>query len=96
MHTRLVLDAREQTLRERAARDGLIPHSDRGTRYLSVFYTDRMQEAGVEGTDGSTGDSYDNALFVTLHIEIAPISIVATELEDDTHRPEKRQPINSA
>jgi putative transposase len=40
----------------------LIHHSDRGTQYLSISYTDRLQEAGIEESAGSTGNSYDNAL----------------------------------
>ncbi|MCS3904227.1 transposase InsO family protein [Methylohalomonas lacus] len=62
MQTGLVLDALEQALHERTGCDGLIHHSDRGSQYLSVCYTDRLAEAGIEGSVGSTGDSYDNAL----------------------------------
>ena len=62
MQTGLVLDALEQALYERTGHDGLIHHSDRGSQYLSVCYTDRLAEAGIEGSVGSTGDSYDNAL----------------------------------
>jgi transposase InsO family protein len=40
----------------------LVHHSDRGTQYLSIRYTDRLAEAGIEPSVGSTGDSYDNAL----------------------------------
>lgn len=57
MHTGLVLDALEQALHERPAHDGLIHHSDRGTQYLAVSYTDRLQQAGIEGSVGSTSDS---------------------------------------
>jgi putative transposase len=40
----------------------LVHHSDRGTQYLSIRYTNRLAEAGIEPSVGSTGDSYDNAL----------------------------------
>lgn len=60
----LALDALEQALYDRQC-DGaerLIHHSDRGTQYLSIRYTERLAEAGIERSVGSTGDSYDNAL----------------------------------
>src|SRR5262245_57267064 len=60
----LALDALEQALYDRQ-RDGtqrLIHHSDRGVQYLSIPYTERLAEAGIEPSVGSTGDSYDNAL----------------------------------
>ena len=66
MRTDLVLDALEQALHARADRDGLVHHSDRGTQYLSICYTDRLQEAGIDGSVGSTGNSYDNALAETI------------------------------
>ena len=57
------LDALEQALCERAGDlDGLVHHSDRGTQYLSIRYTERLAEAGVAPSVGSRGDSYDNAL----------------------------------
>lgn len=60
----LALDALEQALcereRERDAR--LVHHSDRGVQYLSIRYTERLLEAGIESSVGSRGDSYDNAL----------------------------------
>ena len=43
-------------------RDGLVQHGDRGSRYLSLRYTERLAEAGIEQSVGSVGDSYDNAL----------------------------------
>ena len=60
----LALDALEQALyeRRRAAAGPLVHHSDRGGQYLSIRYTDRLAEAGIEPSVGSTGDSYDNAL----------------------------------
>ena len=60
----LALDALEQALYDRQL-DGterLIHHSDRGVQYLSIRYTERLSEAGIEPSVGSTGDSYDNAL----------------------------------
>jgi putative transposase len=60
----LALDALEQALYDRQL-DGaerLIHHSDRGSQYLSIRYTERLAEAGIERSVGSTGDSYDNAL----------------------------------
>ena len=62
MQTDLVLDALEQALHARQVGDGLIHHSDRGVQYLSIRYTERLQEVGVEPSVGSTGDSYDNAM----------------------------------
>ena len=59
----LAFDALEQALYERQACSGrLIHHSDRGVQYLSIRYTDRLAEAGIESSVGTTGDSYDNAL----------------------------------
>jgi len=62
MHTELVLDALEQALHAREAEKGLTHHSDHGSQYLSICYTERLAEAGVEASVGSVGDSYDNAL----------------------------------
>ena len=60
----LALDALEQAICERQDEsvDGLIHHSDRGVQYLSIRYTERLAEAGIEPSVGSRGDSYDNAL----------------------------------
>ena len=58
----LALDALEQALHARPDRDGLVHHSDRGTQYLSIRYTERLAAAGIEPSVGSVGDSYDNAL----------------------------------
>ena len=68
-HTDFVLDALEQALDERQPqRDGgLIHHSDRGVQYVSIRYTERLAEAGVEASVGSVGDSYDNALAETIY-----------------------------
>jgi transposase InsO family protein len=69
MHTDFVLDALEQALfARRAGRDGeLVHHSDRGSQYLSIRYTERLAEAGIEPSVGSKGDSYDNALAETVN-----------------------------
>jgi transposase InsO family protein len=58
----LALDALEQALYARRAPSGLVHHSDRGVQYLSIRYTERLAEAGIEPSVGSVGDSYDNAL----------------------------------
>jgi putative transposase len=58
----LALDALEQALHARAGTDRLVHHSDRGVQYLSIRYTERLAEAGIERSVGSVGDSYDNAL----------------------------------
>jgi len=60
----LALDALEQAICERV-RDSetrLVHHSDRGVQYLSIRYTERLLDAGIEPSVGSRGDSYDNAL----------------------------------
>ena len=67
LRTDLALDALEQALHDRAVTEGLIHHSDKGSQYLSIRYTERLQEAGIEGSVGSVGDSYDNALAETIN-----------------------------
>ena len=62
----LALDALEQALHARAPADDLVHHSDRGVQYLSIRYTERLAEAGIERSVGSVGDSYDNALAETV------------------------------
>ena len=62
LRTDLALDALEQALYARPDTDRLIHHSDRGSQYLSIRYTERLAEAGIEPSVGSVGDSYDNAL----------------------------------
>jgi len=62
----LALDALEQALYARPDTHGLMHHSDRGVQYLSIRYTDRLREAGIEPSVGSAGDSYDNALAETI------------------------------
>ena len=65
---RVSLDALEQALHDRQpVQDaGLIHHSDRGSQYVSIKYTERLAEAGIEPSVGSVGDSYDNALAETV------------------------------
>ncbi|MFY7916671.1 MAG: IS3 family transposase [Rubrivivax sp.] len=68
MHTDFVLDALEQALYARQPdRDSLVHHSDRGSQYVSIRYTERLAEAGIEPSVGSRGDSYDNALAETIN-----------------------------
>jgi putative transposase len=69
MHTDFVLDALEQALyaRQPERSDSLIHHSDRGSQYVSIRYTERLAEAGIEPSVGSRGDSYDNALAETIN-----------------------------
>jgi putative transposase len=66
--TDFVLDALEQAIYERGGptTSGLVHHSDRGTQYLSMRYTDRLADAGIAPSVGSRGDSYDNALAESL------------------------------
>ena len=68
-HASFVLDALEQALHDRRPthRSGLVHHSDRGSQYLSIKYTERLAEAGIEPSVGSVGDSYDNALAETIN-----------------------------
>ena len=68
-HTGFVLDALEQAVHERrpVKAMGLVHHSDRGSQYLSIKYTERLAEAGIEPSVGSVGDSYDNALAETIN-----------------------------
>jgi putative transposase len=63
-HAGFVLDALEQALHDRrpVQGTGLVHHSDRGVQYVSIRYTERLAEAGIEPSVGSVGDSYDNAL----------------------------------
>jgi transposase InsO family protein len=60
----LALDALDQALYDRPIGESerLVHHSDRGVQYLSIRYTERLAEAGIEPSVGSTGDSYDNAM----------------------------------
>jgi putative transposase len=73
--TDLALDALEMAIwRRRGGLDGLVHHSDRGSQYLAIRYTERLAEAGAVTSVGSRGDSYDNALAETI------IGLYKTEL----------------
>lgn len=63
----LALDALEQALHARPHDERLVHHSDHGVQYLSVRYTERLADAGIERSVGSVGDSYDNALAETIN-----------------------------
>jgi putative transposase len=67
--TGLALDALEQAIWDRLDGDpqGLIHHSDRGSQYLSIRYSERLADAGIEPSVGSVGDSYDNAMAETIN-----------------------------
>ena len=69
MRTDFVLDALEQALYDRQPQrdDALIHHSDRGSQYVSIRYSERLAEASIEPSVGSKGDSYDNALAETIN-----------------------------
>ncbi len=69
MRTDFVVDALEQALyaRQPSSDTKLIHHSDRGSQYVSIRYTERLEEAGLMPSVGSTGDSYDNALAETIN-----------------------------
>ena len=67
--TDFVLDALEQAVHaRRPVQGGLIHHSDRGVQYVSIRYTERLGEAGIEPSVGRVGDSYDNALAETINV----------------------------
>jgi putative transposase len=66
MKVDFVLDALEQAVWARSGADGVIHHSDAGSQYLSIRYTERLAEAGAVPSVGSVGDSYDNALAETI------------------------------
>jgi putative transposase len=66
MRAELVLDALEQALWSRSGVHGVVHHSDRGSQYLSIRYSERLTAAGAQPSVGSVGDSYDNALAETI------------------------------
>jgi putative transposase len=75
LRTDLALDALEMAIwRRQAQLDGLVHHSDRGSQYLAIRYTERLADAGAVASVGSRGDSYDNALAETI------IGLYKTEL----------------
>ena len=67
-HASFVLDALEQALHDRRPVQGsrLVHHSDRGSQYISIRYTERLAEAGVEPSVGSVGD------FMTVRVSVLP------------------------
>jgi len=67
LDTGVAMDALEQAIAARGDTEGLVHHSDRGTQYLSIRYTERLAEAGIVNSVGSVGDSYDNALAETVN-----------------------------
>lgn len=69
-HAGFVLDTFEQAVHERrpAKGMGLVHHSDRGSQYLQIIYTERLAKAVIEPSAGSAGDSYDNALDATINV----------------------------
>ncbi|MBS1060407.1 IS3 family transposase [Gluconobacter sp. Dm-44] len=68
-HAGFVLDALEQAIHARcpSGAGNLVHHSDRGSQYVAIRYTERLAEAGIEPSVGSVGDSYDNALAETIN-----------------------------
>ena len=68
-HAGFALDALDQALHDRrpVKRGGLVHHSDRGSQYVSIRFSERLAEAGIEPSVGSVGDSYDNALAETIN-----------------------------
>ncbi len=67
MTAELTLDALEQALWARKVKGNLIHHSDRGSQYLAIRYSDRLLEAGIDASVGSVGDGYDNAMAETIN-----------------------------
>jgi transposase InsO family protein len=67
LRTGVAMDALEQAIHARGDIEGLVHHSDRGTQYLSIRYTERLRDEGIAGSVGSVGDSYDNALAETIN-----------------------------
>lgn len=67
MQTQIVLDALERALWARGTPKGVVHHSDRGSQYVSIHYSERLAEAGFMASVGSVGDSYDNALAETIN-----------------------------
>jgi putative transposase len=76
MRTDLVLDALEQALWARPLTGDLVHHSDRGSQYVSIRYTERLAEVGIERSVGTVGDAYDNAMAETI------IGLFKTEVID--------------
>jgi transposase InsO family protein len=87
-HAGFVLEALEQALHERqpVRGGGLVHHSDRGVQYVSIKYTERLAEAGIEPSLGSVGDSYDNALAETINGSTRPKSSTGADRGDRSTR----------
>ena len=90
----LALDALEQALYARPQSTRLVHHSDRGVQYLSIRYTERLLEAGIESSVGSVGDSYDNALAETI-IGLYKTEIIRGGLTHTTEPPQNPGRFNS-
>jgi transposase InsO family protein len=67
MNADLTMDALEQALWARKVKGNLVHHSDRGSQYLAIRYSERLMEAGIDASVGSVGDAYDNALAETIN-----------------------------
>ena len=67
MNTDMVMAALNQAIADRNNPKDVIHHSDRGTQYLSIRYTDKMKDSSIIASVGTTGDSYDNALAETVN-----------------------------
>ena len=79
-HASFVLDALEQALHDLPVhRGGLVHHSDRGSQYVSIKYTERLVQAGVEPSVGSVGDSYDKALAERSTVSTRPRSSIGAD-----------------
>jgi len=84
----LALDALEQALHTRPGSDDLVHHSDRGSQYLSIRYTERLAEAGIEPSVGTVGDSYDNALAESI-IGLFKTEVIRCRRALAEHRPSR-------
>jgi transposase InsO family protein len=78
----VALDALEQALHARPDVGELVHHGDRSVQYLSIRYTERLAEAGIEPSVGSVGDSYDNALAETIFGNIEEVEFATLEWVD--------------
>ena len=91
-HASFVLDALEQAIHARkpAKGSGLVHHSVRGVQYLSIKYSGRLAEAGIDPSVGSVGDSYDNALAETINGLYKAEAILQGSLPRRKVRPKRR------
>ena len=84
MRAQFVLDALEQALYQRRAHEELIHHSDKGSQYTSISYTQQLVDTGIEPSVGNTGCAYDNALAETIKADIGgDLNIIS--LQDSTN-----------